>query len=155
VESIGSVLISYLTKSVSFRVSRFLARGRHAIATGVLIAALLTPFFSGLILFAQDEGRSCQTACCKGGRGSCCHRSRQQGGATGAGWVNLPGCPAGCGHIGLPPLPDPALSKGHREFCPVTMASFPAPAGHPGGTTGEVKFALFGRPPPVSPFPQS
>jgi hypothetical protein len=126
---------------------------QRAVASGIVIAALLTPFFSGLILFAQGEGRNCNMACCKHAKDSCTHRSRQEDDAINPLWANSQECPTGCGQkIAPPPPPITTLAADRCDFGQTTTVSFLQPATLPPYSSGQAEFALFGRPPPSYPL---
>jgi hypothetical protein len=128
----------------------------RSLAILILAGALLTPFFSGLILFAQVDRCGCGIACCKTAKVSCCRRPRQNAGTTGAHWVNLPGCPTGCGpNIGLPSPLSAALAAESGDSGPTTVTSYLRLPARPPDTRRGAGFALFERPPPSFPVSRS
>ena len=134
----------------AFAIARHLPlRCARWLAICVLSFTLLTPSLTGLLLLAQDGDCSCKMGCCKTGRSSCCHHSRQSSRPDGAGWVSSPGCPSGCGQaIGGPSPLSTTLAVSRLEVGAAVVSELVWLHASPPHTSGGGEFALFGRPPP-------
>jgi hypothetical protein len=150
---IDKVLISDLSNSAK-KIRRGARAGSYlclrALATVVVMAALLAPHFSGLLLFQLGLGCSCKMSCCKTGRSSCCRRSSQSNHPAGASWANSPGCPEGCRQsVGLPSTPNTTVAVSRFEVGPRFISEFVSLHANPKRPSAATEFALFERPPPI------